>query len=78
MYRLIHELLKPLNMEYALTELKRIATNQRGLMESIREETPVMDLDSIRRIKGYTELILELEARRQTLITVISKSSINS
>lgn len=65
-------------MRELLKELKRTTEKQHEIMDLIREEGRLMDfyqdLDTIRRIKGYTELILELEVKRELLTTVIAKS----
>jgi hypothetical protein len=65
-------------MRELLKELKRTTEKQHEIMDLIREEGRMMDfyqdLDTIRRIKGYTELILELEVKREILTTVIAKS----
>jgi hypothetical protein len=65
-------------MRELLKELKRTTEKQHEIMDLIREEGRMMDfyqdLDTIRRIKGYTELILELEVKRELLTTVIAKS----
>jgi hypothetical protein len=65
-------------MRELLKELKRTTEKQHEIMHLIREEGRTMDfyqdLDTIRRIKGYTELILELEVKRELLTTVIAKS----
>ena len=65
-------------MRELLKELKRTTEKQHEIMDLIREEGRMMDfyqdLDTIRRIKGYTELILELEVKRELLATVIAKS----
>jgi hypothetical protein len=65
-------------MRELLKELKRTTEKQHEIMDLIREEGRMMDfyqdLDTIRRIKGYTELILELEVKRELLTTVMAKS----
>ena len=65
-------------MRELLKELKRTTEKQHEIMDLIREEGRMMDfyqdLDTIRRIKSYTELILELEVKRELLTTVIAKS----
>lgn len=60
-------------MQDLLQELKQTAQTQRDLMGLIREETQVMDLNSVREIKEYCQLILELEVKRQTITNILAK-----
>ena len=64
-----------INMEQILQDLNEIAEKQGNCMRLIREEARVMDIDAVRRIKGLTELILELEVQRQTLTSVLVKQN---
>ena len=62
-------------MEQILLELKRINNKQEVLMKKINE-WDVTSITSIREIKGYCELILELEVERQALTRVAAKQAI--
>jgi hypothetical protein len=62
-------------MQDLLQELKRINSKQEVLMKKI-SEWDVTSITSVREIKGYCELILELEVERQTLTRVAAKQAI--
>ena len=62
-------------MQDLLQELKRINSKQEVLMKKI-SKWDVTSITSIREIKGYCELILELEVERQILTRVAAKQAI--
>ena len=62
-------------MQDLLQELKRINSKQEVLMKKI-SEWDVTSITSVREIKGYCELILELEVERQALTRVAAKQAI--